>query len=214
MADLVGRAQADRQGVQGGQPHRLGGGAHLLPRAGDLPGADRAGLDPRPRRRVRYTAADRQPRQVAPGPAKEIFTNAIENLQGGDRGARVVFVVGLGALWSASSYVAAFMRASNSIYDIEEGRPIWKTLPVRVGLTLVLLAPARDLRPRGRDHRWPGAEGGRPDRTRRQAVNAWDIVKWPVLLLVVSFMFALLYWAAPNVKHPGSAGSVPGVCSP
>ena len=31
------------------------------------------------------------------------------------------------------------MRASNAIYDIEEGRPVWKTLPVRVGLTLVLL---------------------------------------------------------------------------
>ena len=31
------------------------------------------------------------------------------------------------------------MRASNAIYDIEEGRPIWKTLPVRLGLTVVLL---------------------------------------------------------------------------
>ena len=77
---------------------------------------------------------------VAPGPAKEIFTSAIENLQGDQGAAGVLFVIGLiGALWSASGYVAAFMRASNSIYDIEEGRPIWKTLPVRVSLTLVLL---------------------------------------------------------------------------
>ena len=59
---LVAGPQADRRGVQGGQPHRLGGGAHLLRGAGDLPGADRAGLDPRPRRRVRHAAADRQPR--------------------------------------------------------------------------------------------------------------------------------------------------------
>ena len=77
---------------------------------------------------------------VAPGPAKEIFTSAIENLQGDQGAAGVLFVIGLlGALWSASGYVAAFMRASNAIYDIEEGRPIWKTLPVRVSLTLVLL---------------------------------------------------------------------------
>ena len=78
--------------------------------------------------------------EVAPGPGQEIFTNALENLQGSQGAAGVLFVVGLlGALWSASGYVAAFMRASNAIYDVEEGRPIWKTLPLRVGLTLLLL---------------------------------------------------------------------------
>src|SRR4051812_18998891 len=67
---------------------------------------------------------------LAPGPATEIVTNAIENLQGSQGTAGVAFAVGLlVALWSASGYVAAFMRASNAIYDIEEGRPIWKTLP-------------------------------------------------------------------------------------
>src|SRR5918997_5532719 len=77
---------------------------------------------------------------VAPGPAQEIFTSAIENLQGSTGAAGFFFIVGLaGALWSASGYVAAFMRASNSIYDIEEGRPIWKTAPVRLGVTIVLL---------------------------------------------------------------------------
>src|SRR3954452_15097916 len=77
---------------------------------------------------------------VAPGPAKQIFTSAIQNLQKSQGAAGVAFVVGLAvALWSASGYVSAFMRASNAIYDVEEGRPIWKTLPTRVGTTLVLL---------------------------------------------------------------------------
>ena len=35
------------------------------------------------------------------------------------------------ALYSASGYIAAFMRASNAIYAVGEGRPVWKTLPVR-----------------------------------------------------------------------------------
>src|ERR687886_1945979 len=75
---------------------------------------------------------------VAPGPAKQIFTSAITNLQQSQGAAGVLFVVGLlGALWSASGYVAAFMRASNAIYDVPEGRPIWKTAPTRVGVTLV-----------------------------------------------------------------------------
>ncbi|HEY7454105.1 MAG TPA: YihY/virulence factor BrkB family protein [Thermoleophilaceae bacterium] len=148
---------------------------------------------------------------VAPGPAKDIFTSAIENLQGDQGAAGVLFVVGLlGALWSASGYVGAFMRASNAIYDIEEGRPVWKTLPVRVGLTIVLLVLLAittmavvitgGLAQRVGDLIGLGST----------AVDVWNIAKWPVLLVVVSFMFALLYWAAPNVKHPGFRWVSPG----
>jgi membrane protein len=148
---------------------------------------------------------------VAPGPAREIFTNAIENLQGDQGAAGVLFVVGLlGALWSASGYVAAFMRASNAIYDMEEGRPVWKTLPVRVGLTLVLLlllalSTIAVVLTGGLAEK-VGDLIGLGD----TAVTAWNIAKWPVLLVVVSFMFALLYWAAPNVKHPGFKWISPG----
>jgi membrane protein len=78
--------------------------------------------------------------KVTPGAARTIFTSAVQNLQGSRGTAGVVFVAGLaGAIWSASGYLAAFMRASNAIYDIEEGRPIWKTIPVRIGVTVVLL---------------------------------------------------------------------------
>jgi len=41
-------------------------------------------------------------------------------------------------------------------------------------------------------------------------VQVWDIAKWPVLLLVVSFMFSILYWASPNVKQPGFRWISPG----
>jgi len=148
---------------------------------------------------------------VAPGPAKEIFTSAIKNLQGSQGAAGVFFVIGLvGALWSASGYVAAFMRASNSIYDIEEGRPIWKTLPTRVGLTLVLLVllaiSAVAVTLTGGLAKQVGGLIGVGD----TAVTVWNIAKWPVLLLIVSFMFALLYWAAPNVKHPKFRWVSPG----
>jgi membrane protein len=148
---------------------------------------------------------------VAPGPAKEIFTSAIENLEGDQGAAGVLFVVGLlAALWSASGYVAAFMRASNAIYDMEEGRPVWKTLPVRVGLTLVLLlllavSTIAVVLTGGLAEKVGDLVG-----LGSTAVTVWNIAKWPVLLLVVSFMFALLYWAAPNVKHPGFRWISPG----
>jgi membrane protein len=149
--------------------------------------------------------------KVAPGPAQDIFSSAIKNLQGSRGAAGVMFIVGLlAALWSASGYVAAFMRASNSIYDIEEGRPVWKTLPTRVGLTLVLLIllaiSAIAVTLTGGLAKQVGGVIGLGD----TAITVWDIAKWPVLLLVVSFMFALLYWAAPNVKHPKFSWVSPG----
>ena len=78
--------------------------------------------------------------KVAPGPAQQIFTSAITNIQKSQGAAGLLLIAGLaGALWSASGYVAAFMRASNAIYDVEEGRPIWKTAPVRLAVTVVLV---------------------------------------------------------------------------
>jgi membrane protein len=154
--------------------------------------------------------------KLAPGPAKDIATSAIQNLQKSQGAAGILFIVGLGgALWSASGYVAAFMRASNAIYDVEEGRPIWKTVPTRVLTTLVLLimlaAVAIAVTLTGGLAKQLGNVIG----VGSTAVEVWDIAKWPVILLAVITMFAFLYWATPNVKHPKfrwiSPGGVVGV---
>jgi membrane protein len=149
--------------------------------------------------------------KLAPGPARDIFKSAIQNLQHSRGGAGVIFVLGLaGALWSASGYVAAFMRASNAIYDVGEGRPIWKTLPVRVGVTVVLvvllaISAVAVALTGGLAKQVGDLLGGGST-----AVMVWDIAKWPVLLLLIGFMFAILYWASPNVKHPGFRWITPG----
>jgi membrane protein len=155
-------------------------------------------------------------RQIAPGPAQEIFTDAITNLQRNEGAAGLLFFVGLGlALWSASGYVAAFMRASNDIWDVEEGRPIWKTLPTRLLTTLVLLVMLAVVT-LAVTFTGPLAEqAGKLLGVESSAVAVWDIAKWPLILVVVMAMFAILYWAAPNVKHPKfrwvSPGGVVGV---
>ena len=148
---------------------------------------------------------------VAPGAAKDIVTSAIQNLQKSQGAAGILFVVGLvAAVWSASSYIAAFMRAANEIWDVEEGRPIWKTIPLRVGITLVtvilLAAMALAVVLTG-----PLAEQvGNVIGLGSTAVTVWDIAKWPVMILIVSLMFAFLYWAAPNVRHPKFQWVSPG----
>jgi membrane protein len=153
---------------------------------------------------------------VAPGPAKDIFTSAIQNLQKSQGAAGILFVVGvLGALWSASGYVAAFMRASNVIYDVEEGRPIWKTVPTRVLTTLVLLVMLAVVAIGVTFTGGLAKQAGNVLGVGGTAITVWNIAKWPVILVLVMTMFAVLYWAAPNVKHPKfrwiSPGSVVGV---
>src|SRR3954471_3859434 len=153
---------------------------------------------------------------VAPGPAKTIFTSAIHNLEKSQGAAGVVAIVGiLLALWSASGYIAAFMRASNAIYDVEEGRPIWKTAPTRLGVTIVMVVL---LIVSGVMVAFTGGlarQAGKVIGLDKQFVQVWDIAKWPVLLLIVSLMFAILYWASPNAKTGGfrwvSAGGIVGV---
>jgi membrane protein len=149
--------------------------------------------------------------KLVPSDATRIFTDAVTNLQNNRGSGGVAFVIGIAvAVWSASGYVAAFMRASNAIYEIEEGRPIWKKAPVRLGVTVVLmvlsLLCALAVVFTGSLARQVGNVLGLGD----TAVTVWDIAKWPVLLVIVSFMFALLYWAAPNVKQPGFRWISPG----
>jgi membrane protein len=149
--------------------------------------------------------------KVAPGPAQQIFTSAIQNLQKNQGAAGIAAIISIAvALWSASGYVAAFMRASNAIYDVPEGRPIWKTAPTRVGVTLVqvilgLIAAVLVVFTGGL-----AKQAGNVIGLGSSFVTVWDIAKWPVLLLIVSFMFAILYWASPNVKQPGFRWISPG----
>jgi membrane protein len=149
---------------------------------------------------------------VAPGAVRSILTGAVDNIEkGASSTAGILVVVSvLGALWSASGYVAAFMRASNAIYDVPEGRPIWKKLPVRLGVTIVtgVLVSASVLAVvfTGR----LAEQFGRLIGLGHQAVVVWNIVKWPVLALLISLVFAILYWAAPNARQGGFRWVSPG----
>ncbi len=139
---------------------------------------------------------------AAPASVRQIILNAVTHLQQSHAAAGVLALVAIViGLWSASGYVAAFMRASNAIYDVPEGRPIWKTMPLRFGVTLLLIvllaASALIVVVTGGLARHVGQLLG----TGSAAITAWDIAKWPVLLIIFSLMLAILYWATPNAKH-------------
>ncbi|MEU5965832.1 YihY/virulence factor BrkB family protein [Micromonospora parva] len=142
---------------------------------------------------------------------QKIIEGAIDTANRNGGLASIAAIVGLvAAFWSASGYIGAFMRASNSIYDVPEGRPIWKTLPIRLGVTAVigvlLLASAVIVVFTGRLAESVGDVIG----VGSTAVAVWDVAKWPVLLVLVSLMFAILYWASPNARHGGFRWVSPG----
>src|SRR4051794_38924533 len=153
---------------------------------------------------------------ITTGPAKDVVTSAIKKLSHSGGTAGATFVIGLVlALWSASGYIGAFGRASNAIYEVEEGRPFWKLRPLQLGLTLVMLLLVAiaviAIVVTGPLAKGIGDTLGIGD----TAVTVWNYAKWPVILLVIMTCFAILYHGAPNVKQPGfrwiSPGAVVGV---
>ncbi|MEW1635315.1 YihY/virulence factor BrkB family protein [Streptomyces sp. NPDC093801] len=149
--------------------------------------------------------------KLAPGSARGVITDAVQQLQGHSGVGSLLAVVGLLiAVWSASGYIAAFIRAANAVYDMPEGRPVWKVLPLRLGLTVTLMvlacAGALIVVFSGALARQAGTSLGIGD----TALTVWSIVKWPVLVLLVTVMIAILYWAAPNAKGRGFTWVTPG----
>jgi membrane protein len=141
---------------------------------------------------------------LAPGPANDILSGAVKQVAGSRGGASVAFFVGIAAaIWSASGYVGAFARASNAIYEVPEGRPFWKLRPMQLIVTTIMIfllaASAIAVVVTGPVAQQLGDVVGAGS----TAVTVWDIAKWPVIALVVSLMFSVLYFAAPNVKQPG-----------
>ncbi|ALV31097.1 ribonuclease BN [Streptomyces sp. CdTB01] len=150
-------------------------------------------------------------KQFAPGSVRDILTSAVHQLQGNAGVGSLMAVVGLVlAIWSASGYVAAFIRTANVVYDMPEGRPVWKILPVRLGVTITLLILAVLSSVivvfTGGLARRAGNALGLGD----TALTVWSIAKWPVLVILVTIMIAILYWATPNAKVKGFKWITPG----
>lgn len=113
-------------------------------------------------------------------------------------GSGIALVIGiLGALWAASGYVGAFARAMNKVYEVDEGRPMWKLRPQQMAVTLLLLTMVIAVLgmfllagPLGE------ATLG------IVAAETLGRLAWPVALVAGVIMLAILYYSTPNVQQP------------
>jgi membrane protein len=148
--------------------------------------------------------------QLSPS-AVDTLDDPINDLTSNRGGAGLALIVGLVlALWSASGYIGAFIRADNAIYEKAEGRPFWKLRPMQMLVTLVIVlllaAVLLALVATGPVAKAVGENIGLGD----TAITVWNIAKWPVLLAMVIVMLAILYHTSPNVKQPGFRWISPG----
>lgn len=149
--------------------------------------------------------------RLGPDTAVETFRSPIESVVQNKGGAGALLGLGLvAALWSASGYVGAFMRASNEIYEVPSDRRLLRKLSVRLGLTVVMMVllavVAVALVMTGPLAEATGSAFGLAD----TAVTVWSIAKWPVLVLLTAVAFALLYFGGPNVRQPTFRSILPG----
>ncbi|TKJ16558.1 YihY/virulence factor BrkB family protein [Blastococcus sp. CCUG 61487] len=149
--------------------------------------------------------------EVVPASAADTLNPVIEQIAGNNTAAGLGLIIGLaGAVWSASGYVGAFTRAANVVYETPEGRKIWKLKPLQLLITLigilfaavivallVLSGPVVDAI----------AEAMGIGETGQ---TIWNVAKWPVILVVLALMIAVLYYSTPNVKLRGFTWVSPG----
>jgi membrane protein len=148
---------------------------------------------------------------IGPSSAVDTFRKPVQGVVQSKGGAGALLGVGLlASLWSASGYVGAFMRANNVIYEVEEGRPFWKLRPLQVAVTLLVVLlitlVAIGIVITGPIARAVGDEVGLGN----EAVTVFNIVKWPVIVLVLLTILGVLYYVAPNVRQRGLPWITPG----
>jgi membrane protein len=145
------------------------------------------------------------------GSAVKALKGPIDGLVAAKRSAGILLIVGIvGALWSASGYVGGFMRASNTIYEVEEGRSFIKLRPLQMLVTLLLVIlqviVLAALVLTGPLAKIVGSAVGLGS----TALTVWDIAKWPVLVVIVLVMIAVLYYSSPNARLGGFKRVFPG----
>jgi membrane protein len=149
--------------------------------------------------------------RIGPESGAHTFSGPIHSITSNRGSAGVLFAVGLAtALWSASGYIGTFIRASNVIYETEEGRPFWKLRPLQLAVTLAMVimvaAVLVALVLTGPVVRAVADPIGVGD----PAVTVWNYAKWPVLAVLFVLMIDLLYYTSPNAKLRGFVWVTPG----
>src|SRR3954453_19284384 len=149
--------------------------------------------------------------KVGPDSAASTFAGPIQQVTESRSTAGFALVISTWiALWSASGYLGAFIRASNVIYETREGRPFWKLRPLQLLLTLVVVI-LLGVMALGVVLTGPiVSDVAEPIGVSDTAVSIWNYAKWLLIAVHFVLMIGLIYYGSPNVKQRGFSWITPG----
>ncbi len=135
-----------------------------------------------------------------PPDARNAIADPLAKVLSNQNGGLLSFGIVL-ALWSGSNAVSTFIKALNRAYDVEETRPFWKAKGIQILLTLfigliasvafIVIVFGGKIGDALANHFGLG-----------HAFNVfWNVLRWPLILIFISFALAVLYWAGPNIKQ-------------
>jgi membrane protein len=140
--------------------------------------------------------------ELPEGPARDIILGAMKNLQGETSAATTALLIGASvAIYSASRYIGAFIRAAGIILEVEETRRFFVTIPLRVVLTLLLmlfavLTAAAIVLTGPIAEQFTLLTGLHAD-----ALGGWGFIKWPIILLLFYAALGVLYSLGPDFTN-------------
>jgi membrane protein len=150
---------------------------------------------------------------LLPGEAANLIRENVRQLVTDQKGGLLSFGIAT-ALWTSSSAFVAIMDNLNRAYDVKEGRPFWKVRGLAILMTIgisIFIAISMVLLIFG-----PQIGGWIASQVGLGAVfqTAWNILRWPVIVVLLILAMALLYYFAPDVEQkwkwitPGSVFAV------
>jgi membrane protein len=147
--------------------------------------------------------------RIMPQSAFQLIEATMVEVSAGSSGGKISFGL-LAALWAASNGMSAITESLNVAYDVEEGRPWWKTRLVAITLTValsVLIISALLLVVAGGHI---GESLGGYLGYSSAFATAWKIIQWPVVLAFMILAFALIYYFAPDLREQAWSWLTPG----
>jgi YihY family inner membrane protein len=138
-------------------------------------------------------------RAIAPGPTGQVLTEAAGQARSAGSSHPVALILGsIGAAFTAAVLMGQIERALNRLYGVEQDRPTLRKygrailLALSAGVVLVVAVVALAV---GRDI---GHAIGSPT-----VATGWQIVRWPLALVLLGAGTALLFRQAPRRHQPG-----------
>ena len=142
-----------------------------------------------------------RPSQIVPADAFGLLSKVVIDIVFAKNAPGLISLGALLAAWSGSNIFTTFMGALDTAYDVKDERPWWKqrliALGVLVGWALIVTAVTAILLAGDNFVNYAQTQLGMGS----AALDVWNVLQFPLAIVLLVAFFYLMYWALPYVKQ-------------